>query len=434
METEKILMGQRQLQRWHVMKMVEVGKITLKEASEKIGVSYRQAKRIGRAMRERGMKALVHGNRGRPSRWRLAEPLRQRVLELARGLYKEFNDTHLTEILSERKGIELSRETVRRLRRGVGQEPKRKRRAPRHRKRRERMAQEGAMVLWDGSPHPWFGEQYPPCCLMAAMDDARGKLLAARFFPFEGSSGYLWLLKTIVKSYGIPLVIYHDRHGALHRNDSHWSLEEQLAGRQEPTQVGLALEALGIGSIAALSPQAKGRIERLFGVLQDRLIAELRLEGIDTIEEANGFLRGFIPRFNRRFAVRAKDAQKAWREVPRELDLDRMISFRYRSVVGNDNSVRIGGLILDLPPGPHQRSYAKAEVEVRQLLDGSWRVYHKDRLLARHPSTELRDPVRALGHNRRIKGASSKQWVYLASAPCLKPLRRSFKGTFSCCS
>jgi len=210
-------MGQRQLQRWHVMKMVEVGKITLKEAGEKLGVSYRQAKRIGTAIRDRGMKALVHGNRGRPSHRRLAEPLRERVLALARGLYEEFNDTHLTEVLSEREGIDLSRETVRRLRRGAGQEPKRKRRAPRHRKRRERKAQEGAMVLWDGSPHPWFGPKYPACCLMAAMDDARGKLLAARFFPFEGSSGYLWLLKTIVKRYGIPLVIYHDRHGALMR-------------------------------------------------------------------------------------------------------------------------------------------------------------------------------------------------------------------------
>jgi hypothetical protein len=252
---------------------------------------------------------------------------------------------------------------------------------------------------------------------MAAMDDARGKLLAARFFPFEGSSGYLWLLKTVVKDYGVPGAIYHDRHGALHRNDSHWTLEEQLAGRQEPTQVGLALEALGIRSIPALSPQAKGRIERLFGVLQDRLIAELRLERIKTLEGANRFLKRFIPRFNRQFAVSPRESQKAWREISGELDLDRIISFRYRSVVGNDNSVRIGGLILDLPPGPHGRSYAKKQVEVRQLLDGSWRVYSQDQLIARHPSTELRDPVRALGHERRIKGASSDQWVYLASAP-----------------
>jgi len=410
-------MGQKQLQRWHLMKMVEVGKITLREAGEKIGVSYRQAKRIGRAIRERGIKGLVHGNRGRPSNNRLKESLREKVLKLSREVYWDFNDIHFTEKLRECEGIDLNRETVRTLRREAGIEPKRRRRAPGHRKRRERKAQEGAMVLWDGSPHQWLGPDQPPCCLMAAIDDATGKLLVARFFPFEGSSGYLWLLRELVKRYGIPLVMYHDRHGALHRNDSHWSLEEQLAGRQEPTQVGLALEALGIESIAALSPQAKGRIERLFGTLQDRLIAELGLEGVQSLEAANRFLKIFISRFNRRFAVCPRESEKAWRKVPPGLDLERMISFRYRSVVGNDNSVRIGGLILDLPPGPHRRSYAKAHVEVRQLLDGSWRVYYQDQLIAKHPSTELRDPVRALKHSRRIKGASPEQWVYWASAP-----------------
>ena len=410
-------MGQKQLQRWHLMKMVEVGKITLKEAGERIGVSYRQAKRIGRVIREKGMKGLVHGNRGRPSNHRIKESLREKVLELSKGIYRDFNDTHFTEKLWECKGMVLSRETVRKLRRRAGIGPKRRRRAPGHRKRRERKAQEGAMVLWDGSPHHWLGPDQPACCLMAAIDDATGKVLVARFFPFEGSSGYLWLLRELVKRYGVPLVMYHDRHGALHRNDSHWSLEEQLAGRQEPTQVGLALEALGIESIAALSPQAKGRIERLFGTLQDRLIAELRLEGVQSLEAANRFLKVFIPRFNRRFALCPRESEKAWRKVPPELDLDRMISFRYRSVVGNDNSVRIGGLILDLPPGPQRRSYAKAHVELRQLLNGSWRVYYQDQLIAKHPSTELQDPVRALKHSRRIKGASHEQWVYWASAP-----------------
>jgi transposase len=422
METEKILMGQKQLQRWHLMKMVEIGKITLKEAREKIGVSYRQAKRIRRALRVKGVKGIIHGNTGRAP-WNLtADSIRQKVLELSKGLYGDFNDMHFTEKLSEAHQIELSRETVRKLRRRAGIEPKRRRRAPGHRKRRERKAQEGAMVLWDGSPHHWLGPNQAPCCLMAAMDDSTGKLLVARFFPFEGSSGYLWLLREVVRRYGIPLVMYHDRHGSLHRNDSHWSLEEQLAGRQEPTQVGLALEALGIESIAALSPQAKGRIERLFGTLQDRLIAELGLQGVQSLEAANRFLKTFIRRFNRRFAVCPRESEKAWRKVPPELDLDRLISFRYRSVVGNDNSVRIGGLILDLPPGPHRCSYAKAQVEVRQLLNGSWRVYYQDQIIAKHPSTELRDPVRALKHSRRIKGAFPEQWVYWASAPSVQVL------------
>ena len=399
------------------MGLVEGGKITLGEAGKKIGVSYRQAKRIKRALRVKGIKGILHGNTGRTPWNRTADWIRQKVLEFSKELYRDFNDMHFTEKLSEDQEIELSRETVRKLRRRAGIEPKRRRRVPGHRKRRERKAQEGAMVLWDGSPHHWLGSDQPACCLMAAIDDATGKVLVARFFPFEGSSGYLWLLREVVKRYGIPLVMYHDRHGSLHRNDSHWSLEEQLAGRQEPTQVGLALEALGIESIAALSPQAKGRIERLFGTLQDRLIAELGLEGVQNLQEANRFLKFFIPRFNRRFAVCPRESEKAWRKAPPDLDLDRMISFRYRSVVGNDNSVRIGGLILDLPPGPHRRSYAKAHVEVRQLLDGSWKVYYQDQLIAKHPSTELRDPVRALKHSRRIKGAPSEQWVYWASAP-----------------
>jgi transposase len=399
------------------MGLVEGGKITLGEAGKKIGVSYRQAKRIKRALRVKGIKGILHGNTGRTPWNRTADWIRQKVLEFSKELYRDFNDTHFTEKLSEDQEIELSRETVRKLRRRAGIEPKRRRRAPGHRKRRERKAQEGAMVLWDGSPHHWLGSDQPACCLMAAIDDATGKVLVARFFPFEGSSGYLWLLREVVKRYGIPLVMYHDRHGSLHRNDSHWSLEEQLAGRQEPTQVGLALEALGIESIAALSPQAKGRIERLFGTLQDRLIAELGLEGVQNLQEANRFLKFFIPRFNRRFAVCPRESEKAWRKVPPKLDLDRMISFRYRSVVGNDNSVRIGGLIVDLPPDSHRRSYAKAHVEVRQLLNGSWKVYYQDQLIAKHPSTELRDPVRALKHSRRIKGAPSEQWVYWASAP-----------------
>ena len=412
-------MGQKQLQRWHLIKMVEVGKITLKEAGEKMGVSYRHVKRIKRKILEQGMKALVHGNCGKPSNNRLKESLREKVIKLSREVYWDFNDTHLTEKLRECEGIELNRETVRKIRREAGIAPKRKRRPQKHRKRRERKAQEGWMVLWDGSPHPWFGPDHPPCCLMAAIDDATGKLLVARFFLFEGSEGYLWLLREMVKRYGIPMVIYQDRHGSLHRNDNHWSLEEQLAGRQEPTQVGLALEALGIQAIPALSPQAKGRVEKLFATLQDRLTAELRLRGIVSIEEANHFLEStFLKDFNRRFAVKPRESQKAWREVSEGIDLDRIISFRYSATVGNDNAVRIGGLTLDIPPGPQRRSYAKTKVEVRQLLNGSWKIFSKDQLLAKHPPTSLREPLRALPRNRHLaKGVKDYSWVYLASAP-----------------
>jgi hypothetical protein len=176
---------------------------------------------------------------------------------------------------------------------------------------------------------------------------------------------------------------------------------------------------LGIQPIFALSPQAKGRIERLFATLQDRLGAELGLAKVTTLPQGNDFLPAFIRRFNHRFAVAPRQSEKAWRPVPKTLDVDRAISFHYPTKVALDNTVRLGGLLLDIPPGPLGRSYAKARVEVRQLLDGSWKVYYQDRLIAKHPSTALQEPIRAQRRNRSpasFPQAESHRWVYLASA------------------
>ena len=278
------------------------------------------------------------------------------------------------------------------------------------------------MVLWDGSVHRWFGEGHGPCCLVAAIDDATSWCLAARFFPFESSEAYLWLLRQILTAYGIPLSIYQDQHSALKRNDPHWSLEEQLRGRQDPTQVGRALEELSIQPIYALSAQAKGRIERLFGTLQDRLIAELKRAGITAIEQANLFLEGFLEAHNRQFSRNSEKPQKAWRPLSRALDIDRVCSFRYEATVGNDNTVRLGGITIDIPPGPWRASYAKARVEVRQFLDGSWRVYYQAKKIAQHEATQLREPIRALKRSKtKVKAASPYSWVYAASASPYSP-------------
>ena len=155
-------MSQRQLQRWVVMDLVEAGKITLKEGAEKIGMSYRQTKRIRKRVQEKGVKGLLHGNTGNPSNHRMREWIKAKVLQLSQKVYGEFNDQHFTEKLTEEEGIEVSRETVRKIRRAAGIGPKRKRRGKKHRKHRERRAQEGWMVLWDGSPHQRFGPNYPP--------------------------------------------------------------------------------------------------------------------------------------------------------------------------------------------------------------------------------------------------------------------------------
>ena len=412
-------MSQKERQRYHVLKTVWDGGITLKEAGQAMRVSYRHAKRLKKRLERHGARGLIHGNRGRPAPNGVKPAVKERIIELSKDPYANFNDTHFTEKLNEQEGIRISRETVRRLRRTNGMKAKRKRRPKKHHRRRLREAQEGMMVLWDGSPHKWFGDDEAPCCLMAAVDDATGQLLEAFFIEYEGSFGYLKLLNNIVRTYGIPGSIYQDRHSALHRNDDHWSLEEQLAGEQEPTQVGWALQELGIMPIFALTPQAKGRVERLFGTLQDRLVAELEFWKIKEIPEANIFLKeAFIQDFNRRFAVEPQQVDKAWRKAPQGLDLQRTISFRYQATVANDNCIRLGGVVIDIAEGPRQRGYAKARVQVHQLLNGSWRVYYKNKLIAETEPTPLKEPIRAKPRKRsNAKGTSNETWVYMASAP-----------------
>ncbi len=411
-------MSQKERQRYHLLEMVIGGKITLKETDKQMGVSYRQAKRLKRTLISEGAKGLIHGNRGSPSPRALSRELVEKILDLSLSKYANFNDTHFTEKLGEEEGITISRDTVRRLRRTNGIKPKRRRRAKRHFKRRARSPQEGMMVLWDGSPHRWFGKHRAPCCLMAAIDDATSKLLDAFFLPYECSFGYLKLLEHVVNQYGIPTSIYQDRHSTLKRNDDNWTLEEQLRGQQDPTQVGGCLQSLGIKAIFALTPQAKGRIERLFGVLQDRLIAEMGLRNITEMAVANIFLTGhFIADYNRRFPVRPETTQPAWRKVSRSVDIKRIISFRYQAVVGNDNTVRLGGMVIDIPEGLGQRGYAKAKVEVRQLLDGSWRVYYKNTLIAYTDPTPLKEPIRAKPRRKaKARATSEEQWIYMASA------------------
>jgi hypothetical protein len=264
---------------------------------------------------------------------------------------------------------------------------------------------------------------------MAAMDDATGKMLALLFCENECSWAYLEILRQVVVGYGVPCSAYQDKHTALKRNDDFWSLEEELAGRQEPTQVGLALEALGVEAIFANSPQAKGRVEKLFETLQDRLVAELVLNGICEISVANKYVNdGYIERFNERFGVPAKGEHK-WRRLGPGLDIDRICSFCYSAKVANDNAVRFCGLVFDIAPGPGGRSYAGCKVELRQLLDGSWRIYYDDKLIATAPSTELGEPFKAKRRRRGRSAQASCEWVYLvhrqkASVDGTDPARR----------
>lgn len=418
MDNNRFVLTQRDMKRNRLLQMVVDSELTLVRVTPALGVSYRQARRLMRKLEDGGPGALAHGNRGRDPANKLDQELRDRVIALSTDKYSEYNDSHFAEILAREHGIFVSREVVRRWRREAGIKPKRSRRQPKHRSRRERKAAAGMMVQWDGSPHRWFGPDYPPCCLMAAVDDATGEIVAAFLLPRESSWGYLRLLELIIMRWGVPCSIYHDRHSALHRSDDNWTHEEELAGRQDPTQVGASLQALGITAIPAGSPQAKGRIERLFGTLQDRLVAELRTKGITDIAAANAYLENeFLDRYNQTFSVAPESPESAWRKAPPAQDLELALSLSYTATVANDNAVRLGDMVIDIPPGPRGMSYAKAQVRVLQLLDGSWRVYYGAKLVATAPTTEIAELIRTRRRRRGMKGVYDPKWVNQASAP-----------------
>jgi transposase len=412
---EIVALSQKELSRVQVLTLVGAGYLGVPEAAVRMGVSLRQARRLLRRFERSGAAGLAHGNRGRRAGNRLPTLTQQRILKLVGEKYEGFNDTHLCEVLAEREQIRIGRETLRVLLRSEGLGPKRKRRPPRHRRRREPRPCRGMMLQWDGSPHAWFGAEQPACVLMAAVDDADGKIKAALFIESETSAAYLHLLEGVLRRYGIPQSVYQDRHGALRRNDGFWSLEEQLAGEQTPTQVGQALRDLGITPIFARSAQGKGRIERFFGVAQDRLLAELQSRGIKTLEDANAYLQNhWLASYNRRFGRVPRKAESAYRRR-RGLDLRKILSFRYSRVVSKDNVVQLGNLEIPIPPGPRGRSYTKARVDVRQHLDGSWSVYYKERRIASQAATVLSEPqsVRVKTRkNRPAKGSHQAVLVY----------------------
>lgn len=422
---EDILLSRKEIHRLHVLEKVMNRLISLRSASQHLALSYRQTKRLWARFRTSGPSALASRHRGKPSPRAFPRAMRQRILALFQSSYFDFNTCHFVEMLAEREHITISRETARTILRQAGIPPKRTRRPSPFRRRRIPKPQSGMLVQWDGSPHPWFGPDQSPCCLMAAVDDATSKILAAFFTPSECSEAYLRLLDAILRKYGIPLAIYQDRHSALVRTDGFWSLQEQLQGSQFPTHVGRVLQELNIRTIAALSPQAKGRVERLFNTLQDRLMAELRLHGLNSIEKANPWLSSsFVPRFNQRFAKVAAQAGSAFLPISFQ-DRFRLVSYAYECVVANDNTVRLGGLTLDIPPTSLRRSFARKTVLVRQHLDGSWSIWNHELKIASRPPTPFTEPVRTWKHKGSSKDnlkANVALQVYIQSKPA--PLLR----------
>jgi transposase len=365
---ETFTMSRKELPRAGLVQAALAGRISNREGATALQLTIRQFQRLKQRFRLAGAAGLCHQGRGRPSPRRLAAAVCAQVQALLRDRYPGFNDTHLTEKLRELHSVPISRESVRRLRRALGLAAVHRRRPAQHRARRPREQASGQLLQLDGSPHDWLEGRGPTMTLLGAIDDATSVVVALHFRPTEDLHGYATLFQQVFATAGLPVALYGDGVNILVRTDHHWSLAEQLAGAQAPTHLGRALQDLGIGYVQARSPQAKGRIERLWGTLQDRLVSELRLRRIATRAAANAFLPEFLADFNRRFARPALVPHSAWRQPPRDLAF--VLSCRYSRVVARDNTVRLGSRIIQIPRGPHGRSYARRCVEIRELLDG----------------------------------------------------------------
>src|SRR5271170_82562 len=372
-------LSQKELQRVAVITSCVKGDLACARAASLLNLTPRHVKRLKSRLRQGGEAALAHASRGRPSHRRLPDRVRDRILHLARTTYAGFNDHHLCEKLVEKEGFSLGRETLRRLLRSAGLGSPRKRRAPTHRQRRLARAREGDMLLLDASLHRWLEDRGPQFTLLGFLDDATRKVLVAEFFPTEDARGYFRLLQRLLGRFGVPLSFYGDRHSVFVRNDDHWTVEEQLAGRRQPTQFGRALEKLGITYIAARSPQAKGGVERLWGTFQDRLTSELRLAGAHDLVTSNQVLRRFLPDHNRRFGRAPRETETAWRPAPKHLD--HICCFHHERMVSNDNVVQWDGRLFQIPPQPQRFSFAGAKVQLYESLEGKVSIYYAENKL-----------------------------------------------------
>jgi len=315
-------MTKKELVRVHVIKSLIEDKMTSREAAEVLNLSERQIKRLKAGVKKGGEVFVIHKNRGRKPKHAIPGKRREEIIFLARNKYRGVNYTHLAELLREQEGITISQSSVSRILKAKGIKSPRKHRPPKPHRTRERKPQEGLLLQMDASPYEWLPGI--GCSLHGAIDDARGNITGLYFSPNECLNGYFEVKRQTILEYGLPVSIYVDRHTIFKApSNARLTIYDELEGKTLAyTQFSRAMRELSIGIIYACSPQAKGRIERLWGTLQDRLTLELRLAGIKSIKEANAFLPGFIKRFNAHFAVVPREPQSAYRPLGKHINID----------------------------------------------------------------------------------------------------------------
>jgi len=357
---------------------IQIGKKQLSQtrAAKELGLSLRQVQRLYQRFKKEGVKALASQQRGKPSNHRLPPIIKARILELVTcELYSGFGPTLMREKLSEVYKIVVSRETTRQIMIQSGVWSQKKEKRPVIHQQRKRRAHYGELIQIDGSPHKWFESRAEACDLIIYIDDATGHIYG-RFFPSETSAAYMTLMREYIKKYGRPVACYSDKHAIFRINRPGFNRQESL------TQFGRALKELDIHLICANSPQAKGRVERAFLTLQDRLVKELRLANICSMKEGNEYLeKTFWPAYNSRFAKEPESMDNAHREMLLEHDLDRILCFKEHRTISKNLEIQYKNIIYQIVMEKPLRTMRGAKITILELPNGEIILEYKGKSL-----------------------------------------------------
>ena len=425
-------MSREELKRVEILERLSSGSMTNEEAASTLGVTCRQLRRLKSKYAQKGAAGLVHGNKGHKPPHTLPEELKSEVLRLYSEKYYDSNFCHLAELLSENERISLSPASVRRILKAVGCEAKHKRRrtAKKHRPR-DRRTQAGMLWQTDATPYEWLDEETGKFALHAAIDDATGIVVGAFFMEHECALGYSRTLQEGIRRYGIPLALYSDKHTIFRSPKEKLTIEQELDGEQVPlSNLGKALAELGIRHIKANTPQAKGRVERLWETLQDRLPVELRLLGIKSIDEANKVLPELVARHNRKYSVPPAEEEAAYIPLDRGTELDHVFAIRTTRKIGSGEAISYKNETYVPAEGVRCNFNAKTVVEVRETFSGEVLIWHKGRAVALRKIR--REEALPKKEEKAEKTPRRSQTQY--KPPAAHPWRKSYVGGSSNCA
>jgi transposase len=415
-EKDMIIMSQKESNRLHIIRQAIDKAITQDRAADMLGLTDRQVRRIARSVKREGDAGICHKTRGKRAHNRIADKVKDKAVILCRDTYKEFGPTHASEKLLENHRIKVSEETLR----GWFQEehiPYKSRKKRPHRQWRERKPHRGEMVQMDGSHHDWFEGRGPWCVLMGYVDDATGTVYA-RFYEYEGTLPAMDGFKRYIRLYGLPQCVYLDRHST-YKVTAKQTIEEELNDIQPMSHFEKSLATLGVEVIHAYSPQAKGRVERLFGTFQDRVVKEMRLAGVTNIAEGNTFLDGYLPEFNRKYSKEAVQKANFHRPIVNKRALDTILSIKTERALRNDFTIAHNKKLYQI------KSNVRAKkLTVEERTDGTMRIIHNGQQL-RYQEIHAR-PV--MTEKTVEKPITRRVWTPSEAHPWKSPAKAMVKG------